>query len=317
MRLALIAFDGLDPRVIYKHRDKLPTFDSLMEESMHGKWNTPGHTIPSFTATLTGRQYNVCNFHWDDGKGAYQRHRQTGFDYLWEEVEASMTLLNMPVLYPPEDIDDAMVCGFLTPDNLVDSNLARPQEVQDMVPDGYMHDVHADSTYDSLGSGMVNKMNEMMEERTRFAEELIDKYDSDLFYGAWTAPDRWFHQCHLHDEDFLPMYEMVDQRLSDILDLIPDGVPTVVFSDHGFAHYPSDNQDAVHKGHMHDGFYCVNTESVPNYRDDSMSIFDLYPTVVNYLTGEAPEEMNGRIMFHSGEQDQQVEDRLSSLGYLE
>jgi len=284
---------------------------------MHGKWKTPGHTIPSFTATMTGRQYNVCNFHWDDGKGEYQRHRQTGFDYLWEQTEASMSLLNIPTLYPPEEIDDAMVSGFLTPDDLVESNLARPLELQKYLKKiDYTHDVHADNTYDELGGeGMLEYLDSIMRTRADAATHIIEEYDSDLFYGVWTSPDRWFHQCHLHDEEIMPMYEKADELLDYMLKLLPDEVPLVVFSDHGFGHFSGDK--VVHKGHMYEGFYAVRTEAVPSYRDDSASIFDLHPTVLNYLEGETAENSKGRVLFHQESQDQQVKDRLEDLGYLE
>lgn len=317
MKLALISFDGLDPRVLYRNKSELPNFTAFMEESMHGKWQTPGHTIPSFTATLTGKQYNVTNFHWDDEGGDYQRHRQTGLDYLWDITDSSMSLLNIPVLYPPEDIDDTMICGFLTPDDVQDSNVARPLEVQEYLNSvGYIPDVPADDTYDELGGEeMFNVLSSVMSKRIEVAEWLINEYDSDLFYGVWSSTDRWFHQCHKHNESIMPMYREADEKFGDILDLIPDDVPIVAFSDHGFAHFEGD--EGVHKGHAYEGWYSIKTSSVPNCRDDSASIFDLFPTILNYLDGEVPEMTKGRILFHTDEQDDQVRSRLNDLGYLE
>ena len=317
MELALISFDGLDPRVLYRNEDKLPNFTEFMEDSMHGKWNTPGHTIPSFIATLTGRNYPVVNFHWDEGRGDFQRHRQTEMDFMWDICESSMTLLNMPVLYPPEDIDDVMVCGFLTPDGLQHNNLASPMEVQTQLNErGYVPDVHAGRTYDEMGGdGMFDYLCDIMEDRVDVAEWLMEGYDSDLFYGDWSSTDRWFHQCTMHGEDHLKMYEKADEVFGEILDLLPDDVPVIAFSDHGFAHY--DGDEGVHKGHMYEGWYSINADSVASYRDDTASIFDLFPTVVNYLEGDVPGGLKGRVLLHQSEQDQQVEDRLSDLGYLE
>lgn len=317
MELALIAFDGLDPRVVYKNLDSLPNLKKFIDDSLHGKWQTPGHTIPSYIATLTGQQYNETNFHWDEGKGNFQRHRQTEFEYLWETTDSSMTLLNMPVLYPPEDIDDAMVCGFLTPDGVQGNNLARPTEVQEHLNDiSYIPDTHADRTYEEIGGdAMLDYLKTMMEKRVEAADWLIDEYDSDLFYGVWTATDRWFHQCHKHSEPIMPMYEAADDILGQMMDVLPDDVPIVAFSDHGFAHFSKD--DGVHKGHMYEGWYAINTDRVPNARDDSGNIFDLYPTILNYLDGEVPSLTKGRVMFHTDNQDDQVKKRLEDLGYLE
>jgi len=316
MKLALIAFDALDPRVIYSNRNNLPNFDELLDNSMHGKWKTPGHTIPSFTATLTGRQYNVFNFHWDEGEGGYQRHRQTGFKYLWEMTDASMTLLNIPVLYPPEDINGVMVSSMLCPDDLATSNLALPKDVQSMLNDmEYIHEVRADKVFDDLGAeGMLDLLKQTSKKRTEAAYKLIDSYDNDLFYGVWTSTDRWFHRGHTHGVDYFPMYEDADEQLGKMMDKIPDDIPTVVFSDHGFAHYPSDN--AVHTGHMYDGFYAIKNDSMPNHRDDTASIFDLLPTVVNYLGGDIPSACQGRMLFHTDDQDDQIKQRLDDLGYL-
>lgn len=316
MKLALIAFDGLDPRVIYNQRDKLPAFDRLLDDSMHGKWSTPGHTIPSFTATLTGKQYNQTDFHWDDG-GQYKRHRQTDFKFLWDVCSCDMTLLNIPTLYPPEDIEDAMVCGFLTPDDLVRDNLARPMEVQVKLNSmNYIHDINADDTYNELGGEkMLELLTEMANRRVQAAKWLVEKYDSDLFYGVWTGTDRWFHQCVMHGEDHMKMYQVADTVLNKMMAYLPEDVPKVVFSDHGFAHYKRD--DGVHKGHMYEGFYAIQKEDMPSHRDDSNSIFDLFPTVVNYLDCEVTDEYKGRILFHTDDENQQVLDRLGELGYLE
>lgn len=317
MELALIGFDGLDPRVIYNNEDKLPNLSEFMEDSLHGKWKTPGHTIPSFVGTVTGRNYNVVNFHWDGGKGDYQRHRQTEMDFMWDIAESSMTLLNIPVLYPPEGIDDAMVCGFLAPDGVTDTNLARPNEVQEYLNENdYVHDVHADRTYEKLGGdGMFEHLTDIMHDRVDVAEWLINKYDSDLFYGVWSSTDRWFHQCVKHGEDHIQMYKEADKVLGDMLEILPDGVPVIAFSDHGFAHYPAD--EGVHKGHMYDGWYSINAESVASYRDDTANILDLFPTVMNYLEGDVPDGLKGRILLHKEEQDNQVEGRLRDLGYME
>lgn len=317
MKLALVSFDGIDPRAVYRNEDRMPVLHEIMEDSMHGRWRTPGHTIPSFTATLTGKQYNVTNFHWDKGKGEYQRHRQVPHDFLWEICDSSMTLLNIPVLYPPEDIEDCMVCGMLCPDDLSESNLALPEEVQDILNRvDYIHEVRADEKFDELGEeDMYNHLVDCIWRRANAAEILVDKYDSDLFYGVWTATDRWFHRHHTDDVEYLPMYEEVDHLLEFILRLIPDDIPLVIFSDHGFAHYPTD--DGVHKGHMYNGYYCIYSDKVPSYRDDSLSIFDLFPTVVNYLGCEIPGEVKGRIIFHRDDQDEQVTERLRDLGYTE
>lgn len=317
MEIALISFDGLDPRVLYRNQNKLPNFSEFMSDSVHGVWNTPGHTIPSFVGTLTGRQYNVVNFHWDEGRGEYQRHRQTEYDFLWDVCDRSMSLLNIPVLYPPEPIDDAMVCGFLTPDGVHDSNLARPSEVQDYLNSvNYVPDVHAGRTYEELGGdGMFQELCTIMDDRVDVAEWLIDRYDSDLFYGVWSSTDRWFHQCTMHGEDHMRMYEKADETFGEILELLPEDVPVIAFSDHGFAHYGGD--EGVHKGHMYDGWYSINHESVGSYRDDSANILDLFPTVVNYLGCGVPDGLKGRTLLHRTDQNKQVEQRLRGLGYME
>lgn len=317
MELALISFDGIDPRVIYNNRDTLENFDKLLDDSMHGSWRTPGHTIASYTNTLTGRKYNVFNFHWDDQGEDYARHRQTEFEFLWDTMDESMTLLNIPTLYPPEDIDDAMVCGFLTPDSAAKKDLARPMEIQEELNEmEYIHDVHAGDTYAELGGEkMVELMEKMMDKRLEAAKMLMDKYDSDLFYAVWTATDRWFHQCKLHGEDIMPLYEKADEILGELLKTIPDDVPAIYFSDHGFAHF--DGDDGVHKGHMYDGWYAIKNAPTQKFRDDHKSIEGLYPTILNFFGYEPGEHTVGTALFHTEEQQEEVKARLQDLGYLE
>lgn len=317
MEIALISFDGLDPRVIYDNPDDLSTIHSLMGESVHGTWKTPGHTIPSYITTLTGLPCSDYDFYWDVSDGGFARHRQYNRQFLWELTDASITLLNIPVLYPPEEIDDCIVCGMLAPDTIADTNLALPKETQEMLNDiEYIHEIRADKMFDELGEeGMFKLLNVSMSRRVIAAERLIDMYDSDLFYGVWTAPDRWFHRHHTHGVDYYPMYQEADGILNSLLDILPDDIPLIVFSDHGFAHFPNDN--GVHTGHMYDGWYCIRHPELPSYRDDSANIADLFPTVLNYLEGDIPSIANGRILFHRGDQDEQVKDRLRDLGYME
>lgn len=317
MNLALLGFDGLDPEVIYDNPDRLPNIHQFMQHSMHGEWNTPGHTIPSFTAALTGRKYNVTDFRWDKEDGGYQRHRQTGYEYIWDVCDSSMTIINNPVLYPPEDIDNAMVCGFLTPDGVTDSNLARPMEVQDKINEmDYIVDVEAHSLYEELGAdGMIDYLCEMMDKRAELASWLIDKYNSDLFFCTWTAPDRWFHVAFMEDEDYMPLYEKVDEMFKKIVSLPRGDIPVIAFSDHGFRHH--EHHNGVHKGHRYKGWYSINSDLTPSYRDDSVNILDLFPTVVNYLGGGIPSGTMGRVLFHPEEQNESVESKLRDLGYLE
>lgn len=317
MKLALISFDGLDPRVIYNNPDDLSNLHSLMDESIHGKWRTLGHTIPSYIATITGLPYSTYKFHWDEGEGGFSRHRQTERKFIWEYTDTSMTLLNIPVIYPPEEINDCMVAGMLCPDELADTNLATPESAQQILNDGdYIHEVRADEVFEELGAeGMFNLLSECMSKRTFAAERLIQQFGSDLFYGVWTAPDRWFHRHHTHGVDYWPMYERVDAEVEPILDIIPDDIPLIVFSDHGFAHFPQD--DGVHTGHMYDGWYCIRHPNMPSFRDDSANILDLFPTVLNYLGERPPSITKGRMLFHREDQDNQVKERLKDLGYIE
>lgn len=316
MKLALISFDGLDPRIIYDNPVELPTMHKFMNNAVHGKWRTPGHTIPSYIQTLTGLQYNQTDFYWDITNGGFGRHRQTGFDFIWDITDINMTLLNMPVLYPPEEIDDAMVCGLLTPDGVSDRNIAKPNDVQKMLNDmNYVADIDAEKYYEKYGGEMPTYLSGIMNKRVDVAEKLINQYDSDLFYGVWTMTDRWFHMAGKYDHSYLQMYRYSDDILLEILNIIPKDVPLLIFSDHGFSHYPND--PGVQKGHMYEGWYAFRHPEVPPHRDDSANIQDVFPTVLNYFNEDIPDYSKGRIMFHNEEQDQEVIDRLNGLGYLE
>lgn len=317
MELALISFDGLDPRVIYNNEEDLPNLHEFMSDAVHGKWNTPGHTIPSYMATITGLPCNDYNFYWDVQKGGFGRHRQYDRDFIWELTDASMTLLNIPVIYPPENIEDCMVAGMLAPDHIADTNLARPKEAQEILNNiDYIHEVRADQVFDELGEkGMLDLLKRTMNRRVKATDRLIDKYDSDLFYGVWTSTDRWFHRHHTDGVDYFPMYEHADFTLESLLRIIPDDIPLVVFSDHGFAHFSQD--EPVHTGHQYEGWYAFRHGGVPPHRNDTASILDLFPTVLNYLGGEVTPYSKGRILFHRDDQDKTVEDRLRGLGYME
>lgn len=317
MKLALISFDGIDPRVIYDNEIKLPHFHNFMDDAMHGIIQTSGHTIPSYIQTLTGLPYHETNFYWDVETGGFNRHRQTGYEFIWDFCEASMTLLNIPVIYPPEDINGVIISGMLAPDDVADTNLTTDDEVQQKLNEiNYIHEVRADEVFDELGAeGMLNLLYETMDKRVEAAEWLINNRDNDLFYGVWTSTDRWFHRHHTHGVDYFKMYQKANDVLNQLLNIIPDDVPIWLFSDHGFAHLPQD--DPVHTGHMYEGWYAVQHPSLPAHRNDSMNIFDIFATTVNYLECNKPAGTKGRIQFHREDQNQEVQDKLKDLGYME
>lgn len=195
-------FDLLLPRA---RRGEMPHLASLLDR---GAWGSLRSTIPPFSAQAwvslaTGQnqaRHGVLDF-WqrtaDLSPG--QRHsfvstRQIQSETLWQIAgrhDLRVGIVNVPVTYPPQEVNGYLVSGFLTPPGRQD--YAYPQDLRDeilaLVPD------YEPDPFDPVGIGrrQALELANWMEKHERVARHLADRHPADLFFGVVQALDHLQH----------------------------------------------------------------------------------------------------------------------------
>ena len=262
--LFLFGIDGADYHLTRKliARGLLPNLKRISEA---GYFSQLTSTIPpltpqawsSFACGVNPGKHGIFDFG-EMPVGSYQQRLNTsedrktkGFwDYLAQNGISSASI-NMPLSYPAESVENGyVVSGMHTPSQ---EDLSANSEVQEFIlknhPD-YRIDVMS-FWYKDMDL-FVREVYAMVEQRTRLALALVEKFPVDVFFITWTGLDRVLHAFY-SQQDFVQggrgwKYERV---VKDIFQKIDDGLgqlmekadwkpSAIVLSDHGFGDLKKD-----------------------------------------------------------------------------
>jgi predicted AlkP superfamily phosphohydrolase/phosphomutase len=161
---------------------------------------------------------------------------------LWDraaDAGRDVTVMNVPVTFPPQRNVQRMVSGFLSPG--VDK-AAYPDGFRDYLESiDYRIDVNAKLGHQEDKSDFMADAHETLDKRFEAFEHVLGEDDWDLFFGVFMTTDRVNHFLFKDYADetpdrekFMEFYRQVDDYLGRIRDMLPDDVTMVVASDHGF-----------------------------------------------------------------------------------
>jgi predicted AlkP superfamily phosphohydrolase/phosphomutase len=261
-KVFILGLDGASPEVIESLIDlgRLPTFEKMKKEGVMGKLRT---TIPPITGSawssfMTGKnpgKHGIFDFI-TRKEGTYHltpinsNLREGKPFWSWaSDAGKKVCIFNVPITYPPEKVNGAMVSGMLTPRGRTD--YTQPQSLAkelDRVTRGYR--IHMDESF-SKGreERFLKHLYEVTEQRIRAMEYLFKKEDWDLFIGIIEGIDLIQHELwHCWDpghfrhpssngrfSDAIPsFYKQMDEFLRRILEEWIDSRWTIIImSDHG------------------------------------------------------------------------------------
>ncbi len=168
---------------------------------------------------------------------AMDRTAKTFWKKLSEEGK-KVLVMNVPVTFPPEEVNGILVSGFLTP---VIEKVVKPSSYVDYLKEkGYVIDV--DPRF-----GHTN--------RRKFMDELHRALDirMEVFFDLLSKDDYFLAQCHIMEtdrinhffwgdyedngefkEDFDRFYTKLDEWIGKTYELLNDEDIFIVLSDHGF-----------------------------------------------------------------------------------
>jgi predicted AlkP superfamily phosphohydrolase/phosphomutase len=261
-RVFVVAWDGatLDLLAPWCEQGELPTLQGLLLDGSHGRLAStfPPLTGPAWASFMTGKSpgnHGVFEF-FRRRPGSYSQvlagpasvHGRS----LWRilsEAGRKVGVMNVPLTYPPEEVNGFLISGLLTPHDR--SDWAYPRELVGELNDEFgTYLIHHDEKYTKANAeNLLREQYRILESRTETALYLMREKPWDFFMVHYYGPDRMTHEFwHLldplhpqHDAGererlgnvVLDFFRRLDSDLARLLASLDDRVVVILMSDHG------------------------------------------------------------------------------------
>ncbi len=262
-RVFALGLDGATLDLIRPWADegKLPTFARILKEGSHGRLMStiPPVTGPAWVSFMTGRnpgKHGVGDF-LQRTSGTYRRAlvdsssiRAEPFWVTAGRWGKKVGVLNVPVTYPPYEVNGVLVSGLLTPRSSVRFTYPEglAQEIEQAVG---RYRVNLDHFYTKGNADrFLADVNSLIDQRTRTAEYLMNRYEWDFFMVHYIATDWVQHflwhcmdrthprfdeaEAELYGDAILKVYQRIDAALGELMSRLDRDTLLLVMSDHGF-----------------------------------------------------------------------------------
>jgi len=252
-------FDLIKPWV---KEGKLPHFRKLIDEGVHGGLESsfPPITPQAWSCFLTGKNpgkhgiYHFFDLQPDSYKIRYVnasvRAGKT-IPRILSDMGKSAGLLNVPMTYPPEEVNGFIISGLDSPSFSSDFTFPpeMKEEIKEMVGE-YVIDLRLKGSMNhKKRDRILPEILRMEDIRAELMKKLMKKYPLDFFMTVFIGTDRvqhhyWKYMDPRHENycakdvkrygnTILKVYEHADKILGEIIDLLDDDTSLIVISDHG------------------------------------------------------------------------------------
>jgi predicted AlkP superfamily phosphohydrolase/phosphomutase len=264
-KVLIIGLDGATFALIkpWATAGQLPTFARLLQEGAQADLEStiPPITPPAWTSFMTGMNpgkhgvFNFTEYHPTDHSIRYVNGSNRQVPTVWKRLSAlgwHVGVINVPMTYPPEEVQGFCIAGLDTPDK--DSDFVYPRwlkkEIEHAVGEIYLDPRHlgymkTDDKRDKILEALVQIENR----RTQIAAYLIKKYPVDVMMLVYTATDTVQHffwnyldpshpaydplGAEKYGDAILNIYRAIDADIAILLDAVPKECAVLVVSDHG------------------------------------------------------------------------------------
>lgn len=271
-RVMLIGLDGLDFHYIMLWLDELPAIRGLMGVGAYGPLRSTilPVTPPAWTSMVTGvnpGKHGIFHFRDFDMEGSVQdplgsliNSTMRRFPAIWNiltEQNKKCVIFNVPVTYPPEEINGVMIAGYLTPPSATD--FAYPKSYAEKLQ-GIGYDIGRVFGEGEKSDYSIDNIIEAIGTRTTTAMWLLDSIpDWDFFMATFMAADHVVHQYADDLEAIKRVYKKLDNTVAILLKRIPGDVVVIIASDHGIG--PCQNQFLLNNWLYNKGFLRLKGET--------------------------------------------------------
>ena len=258
-RVLLIGLDCAPPELVFDElKPRLPNLGRLIDGGLWGPLQSsiPAITVPAWMTGMTSKdpgELGIYGFR-NRADHSYDRlsmatselvREDTVWDILGRAGKRSI-VVGVPPAFPPKPINGSMVGCFLTPS--IRSQYTHPPGLRDEIAQlvgEYLVDVPNFRTDDK--EYIRRSCHEMTEKHFTLIRHLVGNRDWDFFAFVEIGPDRMHHgfwkdhdTTHPRHDPNSPFrwaiqnyYEMLDDQVGSVLDLVGDETAVLVASDHG------------------------------------------------------------------------------------
>lgn len=258
------SFDLIDPWI---KAGELPNFAKLVENGAHGKLRsvTPPMSPPAWTSFVTGKnpgKHGIFDFTMrkpgsHDIEFINARFRKA--DTIWRimsDAGKRVCAIALPVSYPPEEINGAMISGIDTPGasgGVADPSAFHPRELYDEIFDSvgpYLISPNLFALENDQCDAIVEAALQTVDQKMKTARYMYRKEAWDCFMVVIGETDAVSHRLwQFHDprssfpgglssgwrgeNPLLRIYKAVDEHIGKLCGLASKDTSVVVMSDHG------------------------------------------------------------------------------------
>jgi len=263
-RVLIIGMDGATPTLIipWAREGKLPNIARLMLKGSYGELlsTIPPITPPAWTSFMTGvnpGKHGIFDFI-DRAPGSYNfryiNARMRKVPSIWQYLSGlglSVGVLNVPMTFPPEEVNGFMISGLDAPD---EKRAVYPYDLYEELfreVGGFQLDIRhlGHMKTDDQRGLFLNEVQEVEEQRVRVLIYLQKKYACDVLMIVFNATDQvqhhfWHYMDPSHPKHdpngakrfggaILKVYNKIDELIGRLLEEIPPRDAVILMSDHG------------------------------------------------------------------------------------
>jgi len=268
-KILIIGLDGASPDLIERWMDGLPNLKKIKENGVFGSLNStiPPFSCPAWNCFMTGKNPGKIGiFDFQVGLGQFDVSSYPAIVNLtyqdslsfWDiisDVGLKVGIINVPLTYPPTELNGFMVSGFLTPPDATDYTY--PEELRDeiyrFIPN-YEPTEFVEMTAPELmrrrEEGFLDANSLCIENTSRISDYLLRNKRWDVFVTVFTPLDRlqhyfWHHMDENHpkyDESqarkyrnvIKDFYQKLDGIIGELEGKLGEETNIIIMSDHGF-----------------------------------------------------------------------------------
>ncbi len=247
MDTLLIGIDAACQPVVdqLSETDSIPNLESLIDRGVSGAlesqippW-TPSAWPSLYTGVNPGKHgvYNFVDFEGYDWEVVTANHvREHALWTLLDDHDRSSVIVNVPVTHPPDEIDGAIIPGFIGPENPRTHPEGVLANVREAIGEYRVYPNYSRGDEEYTDTEKMDEYCTLARMRGEAFRYLAGEYEPGFGFVQFQKTDTVFHEFDGDPEKVRRIYEATDEQIGKILDEC-DPKRVFVASDHGIGPY--------------------------------------------------------------------------------
>lgn len=248
MKLIVIGIDGGELNFIKDNIDYLPNTKKVMDEGVYNEMEStiPPITCPAWPCMFTGlNPADLGMYYFVDMADTFKVFTYADWQEqaLWNRYNGSVGLFNIPMTYPPGEVNGYMISGLGTPAGA--RNIVYPVNINMDMPHDYWVQAPAVLTSRGHEREYAKVFGDDVIKKVMVAKKLLDDKPQDLNIFVFNTTDQASHYFWHHNDQSHPryinnsgwghivrtIYEVIDSFVGHALGKCDK---LMIVSDHGF-----------------------------------------------------------------------------------